>query len=130
MTAAAHRQRQRHSQDHRQNDVVARVISNIIVTAVIAAPVAPPTIAPMPTIAKAGRLIWQVGQQHRDDGGEGSPIVAPMNSDGENTPPDEPEPRLIDVASNLQTNNSTKNHPTGIVPGAAIWLSSAAWIVE
>ena len=52
-----------------------------------------------------------------------------MNSDGENTPPDEPEPRLIVVASSLVANSSTKNKASGHAPGAAICSRRAAWIV-
>ena len=37
------------------------------------------------------------------------PSVAPMNSDGEKMPPDEPEPRLSEVASSLQTNSRTSS---------------------
>ena len=37
------------------------------------------------------------------------PIVAPMNSEGEKIPPDEPEPRLTVVANSLQTNNSASS---------------------
>jgi hypothetical protein len=41
------------------------------------------------------------------------PIVAPMNSDGEKIPPEEPDPRLSEVASSLQKNSSRSS------PGAA-----------
>ena len=34
-------------------------------------------------------------------------MVAPMNSEGEKMPPEEPEPRLSEVASSLQTNSSS-----------------------
>jgi hypothetical protein len=37
------------------------------------------------------------------------PSVAPMNKEGEKMPPDEPDPRLVDVASALQTNSSASN---------------------
>ena len=74
-------------------------------TAVIAALVAPPTIAPMPIIAKAGRLIGMPGAIARMSPANAAPIVAPMNRDGEKMPPDEPEPRLSEVAASSHPNN-------------------------
>ena len=32
-----------------------------------------------------------------------------MNSEGEKIPPEEPDPRLVDVASSLQTNSSANS---------------------
>ncbi len=37
------------------------------------------------------------------------PRVAPMNSDGEKIPPDEPEPSVSDVASSLATNSTVSS---------------------
>ena len=78
----------------------------------------------MPTMANAGHADRQTGKD-----GDGSspanapPSVAPMNSDGEKMPPDEPEPRLNDVASSLQAYSSNRNH------APLSWLVSVAWIV-
>ena len=47
-----------------------------------------------------------------------------MNNDGEKIPPDDPDPRLTEVASNLQTNRISRN------PAPASWLCSMAWIDE
>jgi hypothetical protein len=47
-----------------------------------------------------------------------------MNSEGEKMPPDEPEPRLMQVASSLQKNSSSRNHPPPVS-----WSASVAWIV-
>ena len=68
-------------------------------TAVSAAPVALPTIVPMPTMAKAGILIGRPGKIIDASAANAPPRVAPMNSEGEKMPPDEPEPRLTDVAT-------------------------------
>ena len=46
-----------------------------------------------------------------------------MNSDGEKMPPEEPEPRLSEVASSLQTNSSSRNQPI------VSWPVRIAWIV-
>ena len=72
-----------------------------MVTAVIAAPVAPPTIAAMPTMAKAGTLTSTAGNNICASAPNAPPSVAPMNSEGEKIPPDEPEPRLSEVAGSL-----------------------------
>jgi hypothetical protein len=69
-------------------------------TAVIAAPVPLPTIAPMPTMAKAGPLIARPGSSHDTSAAKELPSIAPMNSDGEKIPPDAPDPRLTEVATN------------------------------
>ena len=69
-------------------------------TAVITAPVPPPTIAPMPTMAKAGTLSCS-GRAALNRAAKAPPRVAPMKSEGEKMPPDEPEPRLSDVANAL-----------------------------
>ena len=39
-----------------------------------------------------------------------------MNSDGEKMPPDEPEPRLSEVASTLQTNSSASSQTPTVWP--------------
>ena len=39
-----------------------------------------------------------------------------MNSEGEKMPPDEPEPRLVDVASILQTNSRPSNQAAEVSP--------------
>ena len=44
------------------------------------------------------------------------PKVAPMKRDGEKMPPDDPEPKLIDVATALQTNNSASSHASEVCP--------------
>ncbi len=83
-----------------------------------------PTIAPMPTIANAGRLISAPGTSVPTRLANAAPRVAPMNSDGEKMPPDEPEPRLMQVAASLQTNSSSSSPPAASPP------FSVAWIVE
>ena len=72
-----------------------------MVTAVIAAPVPPPTIAAMPTIANAGMLMSAEGNKCCASAPKAPPRVAPMNSDGEKIPPDDPDPRLSEVAVNF-----------------------------
>ena len=72
-----------------------------MVTAVIAAPVPPPTIAAMPMIAKVGTLTPSIGWIAVMKAPNAPPMVAPMNSDGEKIPPDDPEPRLVEVAQQL-----------------------------
>ena len=90
-----------------------------MVTAVIAAPVPPPTIAAMPTMAKAGTLTPAEGSSRFASAAKAPPRVAPMNSDGEKIPPDEPEPRLSDVASSFadeqqrQERHAADGRPTG-----------------
>jgi hypothetical protein len=63
----------------------------------------------MPTIAKAGTLMSSGTSRAVRADAKAPPIVAPMNSDGEKIPPDEPEPRLVVVANGLQTNNSANS---------------------
>ena len=46
-----------------------------------------------------------------------------MNSDGEKMPPDDPEPRLTEVAKILPANSNSSS------PGAVRWPSRIAWIV-
>ncbi len=54
-----------------------RVISKIMMMAVIAAPVPPPTIAPMPTIAKAGTSMGK-GETWAQTPPNAAPSVAPI----------------------------------------------------
>ena len=61
----------------------------------------PPTIAPMPTMAKAGRLTGRPGSTVPTTDAKAAPSAAPMNSDGEKIPPDDPDPRLTEVANSL-----------------------------
>src|SRR5579872_7072564 len=81
-------------------------------TAVITAPVPPPTIAPMPTIANAGTLRGGINPVLFSAAANAPPSVAPMNSEGEKMPPDDPEPRLKDVATSFETNSSARNQAT------------------
>ena len=46
-----------------------------------------------------------------------------MNSDGEKMPPDEPEPRLTEVAKSLPANSSSSS------PARSRWPSRIAWMV-
>ena len=46
-----------------------------------------------------------------------------MNSEGEKMPPDEPEPRLAEVAASLHTNSSASR------PTIVRWPVRIAWIV-
>ena len=62
----------------------------------------------MPTIAKAGRLTGAPGNSDVTSAAKAAPSVAPMNSDGEKMPPEEPEPRLIEVASSLATASTSR----------------------
>ena len=53
-----------------------------------------------------------------------APSVAPMKSEGEKIPPDDPEPRLSDVASSLHANSRSGSQAPDI------WPSKIDWIVE
>ena len=87
-------------------------------TAVIAAPVPLPTIAPMPTMANAGTLIGRPGNSADVAAANAPPRVAPMNSDGEKMPPDEPEPRLTDRRQQLARHTAAAGTPAaGKLPG-------------
>ena len=46
-----------------------------------------------------------------------------MNSDGEKIPPEEPEPRLTDVANSLQTKSSASSQ------ARVSWPNTIAWTV-
>ena len=78
----------------------------------------------MPTIAKAGRLDGSAGKARPTTAAKAPPSVAPMNSDGEKMPPDEPEPRLSDVASELAQKQQRKQPRRRRRPPVRI-----AWIV-
>ena len=81
-----------------------------MVTAVMAAPVPPPTIAAMPTMAKVvtpSPATGWIGADRRRR--KRRRCVAPMNSDGEKMPPEEPEPRLTEVAHSLAKNSSASS---------------------
>ena len=56
----------------------------------------------------------QAGQQGRQRR-EGAAKVAPMNSDGEKMPPDEPAPRLSEVAASLH-DEQQREQPPGRLP--------------
>lgn len=45
-----------------------------------------------------------------------------MNSEGEKMPPDDPEPRLVDVASALQMNNRPSNQAADVSPTRMLWM--------
>ena len=63
-------------------------------------------------------------RERRQRAAKAPPSVAPMNSDGEKMPPDEPEPRLSEVASSLQTNSSASSQAD-----RRVWPGRIAWIV-
>ena len=70
----------------------------------------------MPTIAKAGKLTGMPGNTVCIADANAAPSAAPMNSDGEKIPPDDPDPRLTDVANSLLTNRIRRNPAPGIWP--------------
>jgi hypothetical protein len=45
-----------------------------------------------------------------------------MNSEGEKMPPDEPAPRLVEVAASLHRNSRAKNHAAGRQPLRIAWI--------
>ena len=45
-----------------------------------------------------------------------------MNSDGEKMPPDEPEPRLSEVASSLQANSRASKPEPPSLPSRIAWI--------
>ncbi len=67
----------------------------------MAAPVAPPTIAAMPIIANTATEMAGSGKIMCATAPKAAPSVAPMNSEGEKMPPDDPEPRLSDRRQKL-----------------------------
>jgi hypothetical protein len=92
-----------------------------MVTAVITAPVPPPTMAPMPTMAKAGTLSGVMTPAELSRAAKAPPSVAPMNSDGEKMPPEDPEPRLSDVASSLARVSRPRSQKLVRRPESTAW---------
>ena len=80
-----------------------------MVTAVIAAPVPPPTMAAMPMMAQVVTPKPSIGWTALTRTPKAPPMVAPMNSEGENIPPEAPEPRLIEVATSLAANSNSSS---------------------
>ena len=76
----------------------------------------------MPTIANAGRLTGTSGAIAEIDPAKAAPNVAPMNSEGEKMPPDEPEPRLIDVAASLHTSKRASRATIVSRPVRMAWI--------
>ena len=93
-----------------------------MVTAVMAAPVPPPTMAAMPTIAEVVVVTPSTGCTAVRRAPNAPPIVAPMNSDGEKMPPDDPDPRLIEVAQSFATNNRINSDGSVRPPVRTAWI--------
>ena len=77
----------------------------------------------MPTMAKDGMSMANGTWSAESMAANAPPIVAPINSDGEKIPPEEPDPRLSEVASSLQKNSSRSS------PDAANWPTNIACTV-
>ena len=86
------------------------VISNVNKIAVMTAPVVLLNIPHIPTIVNMIGLMPIVGNKEFNVNPKIVPSVAPRNKEGENTPPDEPEPKERQVANNLQRNMSNNIH--------------------
>ena len=63
-------------------------------------------------MAKAERLMSALGSAARTKAAKAAPSAVPMKSDGEKIPPDEPEPRLTEVATSLAANRNSRKVPT------------------
>ena len=55
-------------------------------------------------------------------GAERAARAAPMKSDGEKIPPEEPDPRLIEVAASLLTNSSAMKGAATMPPSRMSWM--------
>ena len=80
---------------------------------VSAAPVEAPTIPAMPISAKVTEWKPRCGNIRSSVAPNAPPSAAPRKSEGENTPPEAPAPRLTEVASIFSTKSSSRK------PGAA-----------
>ena len=86
----------------------------------------PPTIAAMPTMAKLATSIGNGTCSAFSAAAKAPPIAAPMNSEGEKMPPEEPEPRLTEVANSLATNRNSSKAPSigRLVPSWPVRIAS------
>ena len=85
------------------------VISKIITAPVMIAPVEAPIPAAIPAMAKATGSAPMPGKRYSMRWATRAPIVAPIKSEGEKTPPDPPEPNVRQVAMNLRPNSRNRS---------------------
>ena len=70
----------------------------------------------MPASASAVGSTWSWGRSRDSARPNAPPTVAPMNIDGENTPPDAPEPRVSEVAAQLEDEQEEQEPDAGQRP--------------
>lgn len=78
--------------------------------AVIGAPVVAATTAPKPMSAYVSGVIDSEGKSARNAIPTATPIVAPTNSDGVNSPPEPPPRSVTEVTSSFPTASSNSTH--------------------
>ena len=70
---------------------------------------APPNTAAMPTRAYAPDAAVTAGKSQWKNVPTALPSAAPMNKDGEKTPPEPPEPSVSEVATSLPATSTARN---------------------
>jgi hypothetical protein len=73
-------------------------------------------------MANAGTLRFSDGKMAAAKAPKAPPNVAPIKSEGEKMPPDEPEPRLNEVAVSLQTKSNPRRGAVARLPSRTSWI--------
>jgi hypothetical protein len=76
----------------------------------------------MPTTANSMTEKPASGNRATPSAPNAAPSVAPMNSEGEKTPPEAPDPRLTEVAKSLPTKSAANSRIPVVPPSRIDWM--------